>query len=342
MTRGDANVCCVAAGFTYVSYPHPHVERGRQILAAHPELRALAKPFPVTALWVSVLVVSQLALALLVGPRPWYVWLPVAYVVGATIDHALWVLIHDSCHNLVFGWRTGNRLVALLANVPFVFPSAMSFWKYHLLHHGHLNEVDFDTDVPGPQESQIVGGSSMRKTLWLAAFALVVGTVRPRRLSQIPFLDRWTVLNFVTQAAVVAALVVMWGWDPVKYLAAASLLAVGLHPLGARWIQEHYVFAPGQETYSYYGPLNTVAFNIGYHNEHHDLMTIPWSRLPQVRAAAPEFYDHLHAHRSLTRLLFRFLRDSNVTLFNRIVRASHQRTPLDASADSAQRPVRNT
>ena len=313
----------MAASFTYVSYPHPHVERGRQILAAHPELRALAKPFPATALWVSVLVASQIALAMLVGHRPWYVWLAVAYIAGATIDHALWVLIHDSCHNLVFGWRTGNRLVALLANLPFVFPAAMSFWKYHLLHHGHLNEVDFDADVPGPTESRIVGGSSVLKTLWIAAFALVLGTIRPSRL-KVPLLDRWTVVNFVLQAVVVAALVMVSGWDPVKYLFVSALLAVGLHPLGARWIQEHYVFAPGQETYSYYGPLNTVAFNIGYHNEHHDLMTIPWSRLPRVRATAPEFYEHLHAHRSWPKLLLTFLRDSNVTLFNRIVRTSHE------------------
>jgi hypothetical protein len=45
----------VAPDFTYVSYPHPHVERGRQILAAHPELRALAA-VPGHCLWVSALV----------------------------------------------------------------------------------------------------------------------------------------------------------------------------------------------------------------------------------------------------------------------------------------------
>ena len=56
-------------------------------------------------------------------------------------------------------------------------------------------------------------------------------------------------------------------------------------PLGARWIQEHYTFVQGQETYSYYGILNRLAFNIGYHNEHHDFMTIPWYRLGRLRAS---------------------------------------------------------
>ena len=61
------------------------------------------------------------------------------------------------------------------------------------------------------------------------------------------------------------------------------------------------MFREGQETYSYYGPLNKLSFNMGYHNEHHDFPQVPWSRLPAVRAAAPEFYDHLYHHRSWTR-----------------------------------------
>jgi len=88
-------------------------------------------------------------------------------------------------------------------------------------------------------------------------------------------------------------------------------------------IQEHYVFTPGQETYSYYGPLNRVSFNVGYHNEHHDLITIPWSRLPRVRRIAPEFYDRLDAHQSWTKPLIAFIRDRQVTLFSRVVRPLH-------------------
>lgn len=310
-----------AADFIRVPYDDPHVARGRQLLAAHPELRALAGPHRPTAIWIVALVSGQIALAILLADAPWYLWLPAAYLVGATIDHALWVLIHECAHNLVFRSPALNRVSAIIANLPFVLPSAMSFCKYHLLHHRHLGDEDLDADLPGQVEARIVGASSSRKTGWLALFAVVVGAVRPRRLTRVPFVDRWTVINVVVQAAAMAALAWWAGPAPFKYLFASAVLAIGLHPLGARWIQEHYVFTPGQETYSYYGPLNKVSFNVGYHNEHHDLMTVPWHRLPQIPAIAPEFYRDLTAHRSWTAVLVAFLTDRKLTLFSRIVRS---------------------
>jgi sphingolipid delta-4 desaturase len=63
---------------------------------------------------------------------------------------------------------------------------------------------------------------------------------------------------------------------------------------------------------------------MGYHNEHHDFTAVPWSRLPKLKAAAPEFYDTLFAHRSWTRLLLRFVFDRDCSLFDRIVRPSRQ------------------
>jgi hypothetical protein len=73
-----------------VFHPEPHAGRGRQLLAAHPELRALAGPDRRSAVCVGLLVVAQSALALFASRYPWFIWVPCAYVVGATIDHALW------------------------------------------------------------------------------------------------------------------------------------------------------------------------------------------------------------------------------------------------------------
>jgi sphingolipid delta-4 desaturase len=312
MTRTD---------YIHVDRLPQHVTRRRQILQAHPEVRELAGPAPSSSAWILALVAAQFALALLVGPRQWWIWVPVAYVIGATIDHALWVLIHECTHNLVFRVPLLNKISGIVANFPLVFPAAHSFGRYHMLHHSHLGEMDFDADVPGPTESKIVR-TSVVKALWLAAFAAVQGLVRTHRLKKVAFLDRWIVTNILVQLGAMAALWYWTGIGPIRYLLLSSFAAIGLHPLGARWIQEHFVFAEGQETYSYYGPLNRVCFNMGYHNEHHDFVTVPWSRLPALKATAPEFYDGLYAHRSWTRLLVRFVFDRDCSLFDRIVRTS--------------------
>jgi sphingolipid 4-desaturase/C4-monooxygenase len=313
-----------ASDYIRVTYGEPHAARRRQMLAAHPELRALAGPLPASAVWTLVLVVTQIGLALLVGDRRWFVWVPVAYIVGATIDHALWALIHDCSHNLVFRWRTANRIVAIVANVPLVVPGAISFAKYHLLHHRNMGDLEFDAGIPGPTEAGVVGRSSVAKAMWIACTILIQGIVRPRRLTRVRLFDGWTVINIVFQVGCMGLLAASAGAGPFKYLVTSTVFAIGLHPLGARWIQEHFALVAGQETYSYYGSLNKVSFNVGYHNEHHDLVTIPWSRLPQVRQIAPEFYDGLHAYTSWTALLARFVRDPDITLFNAVVRPTRE------------------
>src|SRR5438876_5486171 len=59
---------------------------------------------------------------------------------------------------------------------------------------------------------------------------------------------------------------------------------------------------------------------MGYHNEHHDLPSIPWKNLPKLRAMAPEFYDNLKYHTSWSRLLLQFIFDKRYSLYSRVER----------------------
>merc|ERR1719478_1606063 len=98
---------------------------------------------------------------------------------------------------------------------------------------------------------------------------------------------------------------------------------MGLHPCAGHFIAEHYAFNPGQETYSYYGPLNWLAFNVGYHNEHHDFPFIPGSRLPQLKAMAPEFYDEragLSECKSWPKVIYDYIMMDQVGPYARIKR----------------------
>ena len=300
----------------------PHRDRAQQIRAAHPEVRALFQRDRWSALWTVLLVSLQvgIGIALAVFHAPWWVIAIVAYAFGAFANHALFVLMHDYTHNLVFRKTNANRLGSIFANVAIVFPAAIGFRNYHLLHHKHLGIRGLDADLPTPTEARWVGTSWWRKTLWLSMFWAIQALQRPTTVKKIRTVDGWVLFNAAAMAAAMAPIVWFFGWWPVAYLFLSTLFSLGVHPVGARWIQEHYVFREGQETYSYYGPLNKLCFNMGYHNEHHDFPQVSWSRLPAIRAAAPEFYDSLYHHKSWTRLLFHVLFSSRFRLHNRIVR----------------------
>lgn len=74
------------------------------------------------------------------------------------------------------------------------------------------------------------------------------------------------------------------------------------------------------ETCSYYGPLNWVTFNVGYHVEHHDFPSIPGSRLHMLQKIAPEFYSNLRHHTSWTYVLWQYITDPKVGPFARVRR----------------------
>jgi sphingolipid 4-desaturase/C4-monooxygenase len=174
--------------------------------------------------------------------------------------------------------------------------------------------------LPDFWEARVFGNNAFSKALWLLLFP-VFQVRRTFRLKHIKPVDGWIVTNWLVQIVFNAAIWYFFGIKALLFMLISFFFSVGLHPLGARWIQEHYlVLDENQETYSYYGPLNAIAFNVGYHNEHHDFPSVPWNKLPRLRKTAPVFYDTLKSHASWTRLFFRFLFDKKVTLHSRILR----------------------
>jgi sphingolipid delta-4 desaturase len=305
-----------------VEQPEPHLERTRQMLKAHPELSGLFGPFLGTFPIVLAVVGLQVGLAWALRDVGTGWLLLCAWTVGAVANHALFVLIHECTHNLVFVRPSANLLLQLVANLPIVVPSAVSFRRYHLLHHRFQGDPQWDADLPAPFEVRFAGSSPWGKAAWMLLFPLFQ-VARVLQLRSIPIVDAWWVANVAVQGAFTAAVAWGWGGGAVAYLLLSTFFSVGFHPLGARWVQEHFLVhgdAPAQETSSYVGPLNLLAFNVGFHVEHHDLMRVAWPRLPRVRALAPGYYAGLATHASWTRLWWRFLVDRRISLHSRVLR----------------------
>lgn len=313
--------------FIFSTNPEPHRARTKEILKQHPQIRQLISKNPVSFLAIVSLVAAQFALAFVAVQIHWVWVFVIAYCVGAFIDHSLFVLIHECVHKLVFKKHAANRFAAMTANLPMVFASAISFERYHIKHHSFQGVHELDGDLPNHWEAKLINNYFIGKALWLL-FYPIFQAFRLSRLKEIKPFDGWIAANWIIQIAVTGAIFYFFGVKAFVYLLVSFFFSVGLHPLGARWIQEHYLTMGEQETYSYYGPLNTIAFNVGYHNEHHDFPSIPWNKLPQVKAQASGFYTSLASHNSWVKLFFRFLFDKEISLYSRIVRSNRGKVTL--------------
>lgn len=309
----------VRENFAHTDLKNPHVDRGRTLLKKYPELRKLMGAYRPSALWITGLVSLQLLVAGLLSEQHWAWVVATSWLVGALVSHALFVFVHEACHNLVMKSTWANQLYGILANIGQGFPSSVGFRHFHLLHHSNMGEYEYDADLAFHKEAQWVKNIWWRKIVWYLGF-VIVETLRPLKLKAPKMNLKWVALNFLLVIASNALIWFFLGPKGLAYILLSTFFGVGLHPVGARWVQEHYTFEEGQETYSYYGPLNTVSFNVGYHNEHHDLYRVPWVHLPKIKRKAPEFYDNLYAHTSWTKLLLRFIFDPKVDLYARITR----------------------
>jgi sphingolipid delta-4 desaturase len=307
--------------FLFSNEIEPHKKRTKDILSTHPEVKKFIGKNPYTFLIIVLVVSLQLTIAFLLRHQPWWAALITAYFIGAFANHNLYVCIHEATHNLVFKNRTANIFAAITADLVNVAPGAISFRTYHLRHHSFQGNYNLDADLASNWEAKLIGHSFIGKTIWLILFPLFQA-LRPPRLKEIKFSDKWTFVNWLFVFGMDALVIVYLGPISFLYLVFSFFLSIGFHPLGARWIQEHFLTSEPQETYSYYGILNIPALNVGYHNEHHDFPSVPWNHLPNIRSTAPEFYNTLHYHTSWFRLFFKFLFDPNLSLYSRMLRTN--------------------
>ncbi len=290
------------------------------------------------------------ATAYLLRASPWWKVLLAAYALGGTLSQNLFTAQHELSHCLAFRAPSWNRALAWASNCPLVIPMATAFKKYHAEHHSHLGVDGWDVDLPTTLEKEVVA-SAGPKTAWVAAYLAVYGLrpliVRPKAPDAADLACAGLVLAFD------AAVLHWWGARAFAYLAVGSLVGGGLHPMAGHLLAEHYRFREGacpagrgegagggappppiitpdpaaipggtQETYSYYGPLNALTYNVGLHNEHHDFPAIPHSRLARLRRIAPEFYAAgLIHHASWVWVIWTFLADASLGPWSRVKRA---------------------
>ncbi|KAG5499615.1 hypothetical protein JIQ42_05090 [Leishmania sp. Namibia] len=299
---------------------YTHRTRNREMLKAHgEEIKKLYGPDP----WIWRLLTPFLLLQLYLGYRAkdmgWPTLILVSYFVGGTITHSCFLAIHEITHNLCFVTPLYNDLYAMFANLVVPVPYAMMFKTYHTEHHRYLGWDGIDSDLPTRFEGRHL--SSYVGKFFFITFQVLFYSVRPTVVRRIKF-EKLHVINYIVHLLFHVPMFYFWGWWPLFYFSLSTLLGTGWHPLSGHFISEHFVLmgSGDQETFSYYGPLNWVMWNAGYHVEHHDFPNIPWTRIAKLNVIAPEFYVDLHRTKSLPGALFDFVLDPDVNLCSRVVR----------------------
>lgn len=302
-----------------------HMLRNREILAKYPQIKALYGPdirlFPA----VVGIILAQFALSYYAATaiESWTFFMFTAWSLGGLLTHWLSLANHELGHNLAFENPLYNELLGVFANLPQGIPSFVAFKKYHFYHHYYLNEAKNDPDAPSLWEAEYFN-TPAKKALWMMLnplfYAIRPLVLMPKPASTKEILNIVFVIGFDLFVLLMGRMV---GFKLVLFNCTSTVLGMGIHPIAGHFISEHYDLYGddnGQETYSYYGPLNYVSFNVGYHNEHHDFPRIAGFNLPKVTAIAPEYYMNLHPHYSWSKIVYDYIMNPDCGPFKRIIR----------------------
>jgi sphingolipid 4-desaturase/C4-monooxygenase len=340
--------------FFWTYTEEPHKSRRQAIIKAHPEVLKLCGPEPLTIPLVLAVVSLQIFCSYALRETPFLSWpfFLTAYIIGATANQNLFLAIHEISHNLAFKSPLANRALAIVANLPIGIPYSASFRPYHLTHHKSQGVDGLDTDLPTALEASLL--DSVAGKAFFCTFQILFYALRPMMVYRLPL--TWThAANIAAQFVFDGLVVKYFGGKAMAYFILSSFLAGSLHPCAGHFIAEHYVFdqqsrsakladpsskllSPA-ETYSYYGILNLLTYNVGLHNEHHDFPAIPWTRLWKLNEIANEFYCDLPCHHSWVGVMWQFILDKEVGLWCRVKRKEGGRLVGGGTGNHVQQRV---
>ncbi|CCJ30299.1 unnamed protein product [Pneumocystis jirovecii] len=323
MTIKEIDKKPVLNDFLWTYQEEPHKTRRHEIIKTHPEVIKLCGHEPLTKYIIFFVVIFQLVSAYLLRNEKWLSikFFLYAYIFGATANQNIFLAIHELSHNLVFKQPKLNQYFSIFANLPIGVPYSASFKPYHLLHHKYLGEDGTDADLPTKLEAVLL--NNVLGKAFFCTFQLFFYAIRPVFIKRLPF-TFLHIINLLFQLLFNIILIRLVGTGAFFYLILSSFLAGSLHPCAGHFIAEHFSLVKDKndaiDTFSYYGILNVLTYNVGYHNEHHDFPFIPWTRLPKLNSIANEFYRNLPYHTSWIYVLWQFITDDRVGLWCRIKR----------------------
>ena len=151
--------------FVFSNQCEPHRGRTKEILKEFPQIRNLIGKNPLSGVAIVGIVSLQIFLAIVLQNQSWWLVFLTAYIIGAFADHALFVLIHECAHKLIFKNRAANKIAGIIANLPLVFASSVSFETYHLKHHSFQGVHELDGDLPNKWEAKLINNYFIGKII---------------------------------------------------------------------------------------------------------------------------------------------------------------------------------
>ncbi|KYN40659.1 Sphingolipid delta(4)-desaturase DES1 [Trachymyrmex septentrionalis] len=270
--------------FEWIYTEEPHASRRKIILEKYPQIKQLFGYDPNFKWVVTGMVLIQFLSFFIVKDLSYPKLLLLAYCFGGVINHSL-----------------------MLGTIMLMF-NTLTFYQ---------GDEKLDTDLPTLLEAKLFC-TTFGKFCWILLqpffYSFRPLVTYPKAPTSLEY------INLVIQLIFDGCVWYFFGGKVLFYLLFGSVTAMGLHPVAGHFISEHYMYKKGFETYSYYGPLNFITFNVGYHNEHHDFPAVPGSRLPEVKRIAAEFYDNLPQHNSWVSVLYDFVMDPEIGPYARMKR----------------------